>query len=229
MIKISNVPCGYQHLFDKKDMVFVLLHKLLDNEQYRDYYLNKKIKQKLICLDNSCYELGESLDKKQLLLWANKLQKAHPEATVEIIIPDSYKNKEKTLKMMKSFLEEKESKKFKLMSVPQGVNDKELLDCLDEMLSIDRINTIGLNKLWCKKTLQIAIWKVLSYRKDIHKLGLNNIAEWIIDDRIKDFIRSADSRRICQLILGKEDIWEENLTEEQCNIIKNMINEVDKW
>ena len=180
MIRISNVPCGYQHLFDKK-IVFVLLHKLIDNKKYRDYYMNHHNKFDLIILDNSAFELGESLDKKLLLYWASELKKKHPESMIEIIIPDSYGDKEKTLELMKDFLKTN-TNDFSLMAIPQGKNELELISCLNEMLNEPRIKCIGLNKLWSKDLLERIVKPIIERGRSIHRLGVKDLSDCVLNN-----------------------------------------------
>lgn len=225
MIRISNVPCGYQHLFDKK-IVFVLLHKLIDNKKYRDYYMNHHNKFDLIILDNSAFELGESLDKKLLLYWASELKKKHPESMIEIIIPDSYGDKEKTLELMKDFLKTN-TNDFSLMAIPQGKNELELISCLNEMLNEPRIKCIGLNKLWSKDLLERIVKPIIERGRSIHRLGVKDLSDWVLNN--SKLIRSTDSRILSKIVTGNLDPWEETLSEEQINILKRLVEEVDKW
>jgi len=222
MIKINKVPCGYQKEFDGNDIVFVLLHKLLENKEYRDFYINPKNKFNLITLDNSCYEFGKSLDKEKLFLWASNLKHNHPEAEIEIIIPDVYGNKNKTLGLMKEFIKDKRVEEYRLMAVPQGRDKDELIECFEEMEKYNEIDIVGINKLWNRKNLNMSISEC---KKDVHLLGLNNLKEWYYDyDGLN--IRSADSIKLTQLVTNVKNPWEEKLSDTQIKTLHNLIKEI---
>ena len=231
MLKINNVPCGYQHLFDKK-IVFILLHKLIDNKKYQDFYMDSNNKFDLIILDNSAFELGESLDKKLLMEWAHKLKKRHPESMIEVIIPDVYGDKEKTLELMKDFLK-MDTSGFNLMAIPQGKNELELIACLNEILKEPRIKCIGLNKLWDKSLLEKIVKPIIERGRSIHRLGVKDLSDWVLFN--SKLIRSTDSRILSKIVTGNDgtnqndDLWECSLSESQIEILRNLINEVDVW
>ncbi len=218
MIKINNVPCVNIKDIDN-EMEFILLHKLIDNEVYRNHYLNSGDTDKYFILDNSAFELKEGISDSLLMEWAVKV------VANEIIIPDVYGDKEKTLKLMNDFFEKHPSAPdiYTIQAVPQGKNEKELIECFEIMERDDRISVIGVNKLWNRKKLKDSIE---GCTKKIHLLGLNNIDEWNYDYGELD-IRSGDSRRLSQLILGKEDIWEDILTSIDLEILKRLIKEIN--
>lgn len=222
---MNGVPCGYQHIFDGED-VFILLHILIQNKEYRDFYMDKNNKFKLIILDNSAFELGKSMDKELLLDWGRQLKLVHPESIVEIIIPDSYGNKIETLELMDDFLKYYDPT-FQYMAVPQGSNIGELNECLKVMLEDKRISTIGINKLWSREHISSNMWKIVLAEKFIHKLGVNNLTDWNIKE-LKN-IRSFDSRILSKIVTGNEDPWHEVLNNTQIKILKRLIEEVNGW
>lgn len=213
MIKINQVPCKYTAQFPT-EMEFILLHKLLDNKKYRSYFIKNKNNDKYKILDNSAFELGESLDGELLIKWAKKIN------ANEIIIPDSYSNKEKTLQLMDEFLNKYKNKikKYKLQAVPQGKNQEELDECCLIMLDNPKIDIIGLNKLWNRKEIRVT--------EKNHILGTNNLLEMGYPNL--QSARSIDSRVVSKIITGKEDPWEEKLTKQQLIILQNLIDEVNK-
>ena len=233
VIFIPNVPCKYQHLIESQRHQFILLHKLIDNEEYRNHYLKlSEKKDKLntkyyFILDNSAYEMGESMNAELLLEWAEKLN------VDEIIIPDVYKNMNKTLEYFYKYSKDERFLKYKLMGVPQGSNEQEYTFCLMSMLAEDKVKVIGLNKIkkrdlslikTMKQIERIPIYK----NKEFHMLGTNNLFEWGLMREIPE-IRSADSRVLAKMITGVDDIWEEELNKTQLKNLKNLINEVKKW
>lgn len=219
MIIINNVPTEYTAEFPC-EMDFILPHKLINDENYKNYYVNK-LDDVYKILDNSVFELGESLNPHILFNWA-ALVNAH-----EIIIPDVYGDMKKTLRAMEDFLDEKESNRYNLMAVPQGKNQEELIMCLHVMVKNPRIYSIGFNKLWDRKTWEGYIQQTVKY-KQVHLLGTNKLSDWVLG--CADIIRSADSRVLSKLVTGTDsEVWEQKLNNTQKQILHNLINEVYQW
>ena len=74
---ILQTPIGFEYLSQNPKFSFILLH-LLKNKKYKEYYLKQNTYR---ILDNSCYELGESLDSDILMKEAKELN------VNEVIIP----------------------------------------------------------------------------------------------------------------------------------------------
>lgn len=221
---IPNVPCKYQYLLKDNKTQFILLHKLIDNQEYLNYYLNNKFEY--ILLDNSAFELGESMDGNLLMQYAKKLK------VNEIIIPDVYRDKDKTLQLTNEFIEknwmECQINNIKMMGVPQGKDENELFNCLIEMLYNTHIKVIGLNKLWKRdyKTLQSIIYLCLKANKEVHFLGTKNLLDWGLIKSL-DGVRSADSRILTKLVSGVDNMWEITLSYEEIAILGNFIKEIN--
>lgn len=218
MIIINNVPCEVVELFPS-EIEFILLHKIIDNEHYREYHLKQKDSTKYKILDNSAFELGAGLDDELLLEWAVKLN------VNEIIIPDVYGDKEKTLVLMREFFSKHPECPFKLQVVPQGKNQEELFDCYHQMINHVKVDVIGINKLWNRKALKNTLSRTI---KPIHLLGVNSISEWFYDYGDLN-IRSADSRVLSKIVLGTEDIWECEVGDEQLFLLSHLIEDFEKW
>ena len=223
MIKfITLVPCGYQKDLPNKDIDLILLHKLIDNKEYLDYYENIYKGYKI--LDNSAFELGEGLDSELLLKYAEKI-KAN-----EIIIPDAYGDKDKTIKLFNDFEKKylkKENFNYKIMVVPQGKDEKDYDKCLKYFINKKNINTIGINKLFKRNNsnkLSNLINEIKKNKKEIHFLGCNDILDYSMLALFSEEIRSADSRIISKYITEDSDVWECNLTPTQISDIKWLIN-----
>ena len=224
MYIIPTVPCGYQNEFNKDYYYdFILLHKILDNEKYRSYYQDRDKKHaQYVILDNSCFELrGKGIDEDILMKWAYLLH------VNEIILPDVFRNPRETIKVIDKFLFNHGVVHidFKFQVVPQGKDYKERMQCLDTLLEYNEIGCIGLNKLWSIPEIVVACQKIKEKNKEIHKLGTNfSFGEWY---KLPQTVRSADSRILTKLVTGQEDIWEEKLDNKQCNILHNIISELN--
>jgi hypothetical protein len=222
MVKlINNVPCKYVDQF-KTDIEFILLHKILDNKKYREYYVKQKNNGKYKILDNGAFELGKGISDNTLLEWAVKLN------VNEVIAPDTFKDKDDTLAKLYSFLFAFPA--FKIQAVPQGNNQKELMECLESMLQFTHIDVIGFNKLWDRHSLlfEEAVRRVYSMGKEVHLLGVNNLSEWVNIFK-SQHIRSADSRILSKIVSGQEDTWEVVLDNNQLRILKRLHQEILMW
>ena len=71
-VKISHeIPISIidEHQDFISDYMFVLLHKILEDKEYANLALEFSDHGEIIYLDNSCFELGESLDNELLYEW----------------------------------------------------------------------------------------------------------------------------------------------------------------
>lgn len=224
MVKlINNVPCEYVDKFDT-DIEFILLHKILDNEKYRNYYIEHCNAPKYKILDNGAYELGKGLSNNILLEWAIRLK------VDEVIAPDDFRDKDKTLDKLRLFLKHKDSKRFKIQAVPQGRNYNELIECYKEMMNIPEVKVIGFNKLWNRydESFQNLLSMTKTLGKEVHLLGVNSLRDWVELYNNRD-IRSADSRILSKIVSGQDDTWEVRLTADQYTILKVLHKEVMAW
>jgi hypothetical protein len=118
-----------KHEYEINDYTYVLLHKLIEDEAYAAAVMDirKTDPLRLIYLDNSCYELGASLDNKLLKLWSDK-------ASADIVIlPDVLGNRGQTLSRTFEYLDEYPQAAVYGMAVAQGSNPDELIDCYAEL------------------------------------------------------------------------------------------------
>lgn len=131
-IKISHeVPLSLMEQSKQfNDYDYCLIHLLDKYPQYREYFLANK-GERFTIMDNSAYELGESLSDDLLIHHAKEI---NPNI---LIIPDVMHNFKKTLDRTESFLESYEKSGLKnsnpnmmLMAVVQGKNLQEFCQCL---------------------------------------------------------------------------------------------------
>jgi len=118
-----------KHEYEINDYTYVLLHKLIEDEAYAAAVMDirKTDPLRLIYLDNSCYELGASLDNKLLKHWSDK-------ASADIVIlPDVLGNRGQTLSRTFEYLDEYPQAAVYGMAVAQGSNPDELIDCYAEL------------------------------------------------------------------------------------------------
>lgn len=125
MVKISHeIPLSLvdKHQSSISDYMFVLLHKCMEDKDYLQKAIDYKLSGGELFLDNSCFELGESLDNDVLYEYYNKL---NPDI---VIIPDVLGDKDRTLERSIQFL-----KDYPIinnaMAVAQGSTPDELIEC----------------------------------------------------------------------------------------------------
>ncbi len=116
-------------------------------------------------LDNSAFELGDSIPLEQVLEAADVIK------ADEIVLPDIYKNNDSFFKTLSALTELKDSN-YKLAAVAQGKDIYYLQLFLDLLLDIERIDTIMLPK-WSYQHRK-ALTDVINFKntkKEIHWLG----------------------------------------------------------
>lgn len=188
----------------------LLTHLALSNSAYRDYgkYLSCR---SYTILDNSLIELqGKALGIAEVCDMAEAMN------VDEIILPDVFCNKDKTIVAYKdaiNYLAKRYENKripFKIMAVAQGATIKEFEECFRFFDTCALVDTIGIPKACTKLHPQGRpyfeyLWEESS--KDIHLLGL-----WYSFTELKEYkkpglIRSVDT---CQKsFLIKNDLnWD---------------------
>lgn len=234
MYYIPTVPCGHQEWFNSYySMDFILLHKLLDNSSYRQYYENKSLSRvvegrhsQYWILDNSAFELGESVSSEVLVEWMLRL------GVDEVVLPDCYESKEATIKKSSDFISKYGDllfeKNITMQAVPQGKDSEELIDCLSFFEeNLPSSGVLGINKLW--RVNRILNIRDYTYRP-LHKLGVKDFKEWmtlpsLIDGHLSDSLfRSCDSRILTKIVTGQEDCWEVWLRDNERRILKTLID-----
>jgi hypothetical protein len=125
MIKISHeVPkCLLTASPEFNDYDYCLPHLLDQDEEYLQYFLDAKSKDRYITMDNSLHELGQAYDHKRLLHW---IQEIEPD---EFIVPDVWMKSAQTVAQAKYWLQFKYPKKTKITAVVQGEDKKSALMC----------------------------------------------------------------------------------------------------
>lgn len=193
-MKVANIlPTSYMSLTIGRDYNMLLTH-LTEDPTYVDNAL--KLRGYKI-LDNSAYELGESLNTKTLIK-AAKAVKAD-----EVILPDVLKDGKRTLIRTMDSIEEIAAalSGVKLMAVPQGKDIEEWLECYTELIKLP-IHVIGINKFthdymlggrlkFCKSLKECGL--VLP-NLEYHLLGLpEDISEIRNQAKYNEWIRGVDT------------------------------------
>lgn len=127
-----------KHHDEFNDYLYVLLHLYLKNDRYREFCKNY---QGMVILDNSCYELGESMDNQLLFDAAIDLE---PDF---VILPDKLNFFVATCERSEAFVNSYRDKlpaKTQMMGIIQGKNDQELIDAYNWMYKHLNIRAFGI-------------------------------------------------------------------------------------
>ena len=157
------------------DYMYVLLHKMLEDPVYAKKALDYKNKKngRMVYLDNSCYELGASLDCALLYEWCEKL---NPDI---VVLPDVLGNADGTLQQTYDFLDRYPHVATYGMAVAQGDSPRELIDCYASMRDFRTVDD-----------------------QYIEMLGIPFVFSWVEKDAAKqaaeriNLLELMDSRRI---------------------------------
>ena len=110
-----------QHLIN--DYVFALLHKAIEDKEYLDSIIKYKEQGGFVILDNSCFELGASLDNNLLYEYYLKVK---PDV---VVLPDVLGNYSLTSKRTTAFLKDYPETLPHAMAVIQGSSVNQMIDC----------------------------------------------------------------------------------------------------
>jgi len=195
---IVSVPNSFLLGYSSYFMALTHLIEQGDSEYISTFKELARRPDNIVILDNSIIELKETLNLDQLIK-AAELIGAH-----EIIIPDTLKDAEKTLKTLRECIPEIPTK-YNIFAVPQGRNYGEWISCYDEIANIPRVHTIGIPKLideWSMEyqtnSNRTRVLQTMNRRKSTrkdkphHLLGLNHISDLSV---AKDYtwIRGCDT------------------------------------
>jgi len=179
-------------------------------EKYPEYKEFAKNSGGYKILDNSLIELGEAVELDRVVKAAEEI------SADEIILPDSFLNKNETLKKVIESLEwlhayEKAGgKKFKKMAVVHGENERDWFKCFQLINTIDYIDVIGIPKVTHKlhsKGRPYFVNKILDKtNKEIHLLGIWCDFTELEYIRYPKRIRSVDSSLVPLYIKNKRDL-----------------------
>tara|TARA_R110000803_G_scaffold105722_1_gene173917 strand:+ start:959 stop:1765 length:807 start_codon:yes stop_codon:yes gene_type:complete len=105
------------------DYMFVLLHKVLEDPAYAAVVDRYQARHGIIYLDNSCYELGESMSNETL---RHCFDIIGPDV---LVLPDVLGDKDKTIERSTQFLKMNPDVITSAMAVIQGSSVREMSEC----------------------------------------------------------------------------------------------------
>ena len=184
-------------LFSRHDFVsdypYVLCHLLLEgtkhyDKEYAEFYKEKLKDHKFSVLDNSLFELGDSIDYKKLYKYGEEYKPSH------LILPDCLHNAEITKERALTYLKEFKSTP-KLIGVVQGKNYKEIEDMVKFFCNLPEVDIIAIpfdimktsipedlseeeKKVWRVGIVKNYVIPNLTNKKKLHLLGCATVFEF---------------------------------------------------
>lgn len=229
-MKICNIlPLSYNELMYKEEMVMLLAHLSVNNEFYS---INAKNHSNYKIMDNSIIELGKAFSLKSLIKEAIKCE------ANEIILPDSFRDGEKTIKLVNKSVKYLKKKhligKFKLMAVCQGKTFEEFENTFKILNDIKEIDVIGIPKVTTKDfKSRMNLYNIFSKTsKQIHLLGCWDSFEELklLNKEQLSKIRSMDTCLLSLLSKNLEvkSVFDKKRPVESINFYTSTIN-IDKY
>ena len=125
MIKISHeVPLKtLEESRNFNDYDYCLLHLALKYPSYKQFYIDSVQMGREVLLDNSLFELGDSLPLEKVAQGVIDIQ---PEW---VVVPDCLNNAQKTMSRFKEWMSYYKDLKVKTIGVVQGASEEELIAC----------------------------------------------------------------------------------------------------
>lgn len=183
---ISDYPYALGHLLDK-------------DKQYSDFYLKKFSQSKFSILDNSAFELGESIDSEEYLTKIKKYKPSH------FILPDKLHDMKATIQMSSVFMSKIDNSCGYPIGVLQGHTFQELIACYSIYIGMgvryiaipfDCIKDSDWNTvryLFFKEFIRCEGRHVQNNAVCIHFLGLQNPSELLLYGEELKYITSIDT------------------------------------
>ena len=123
------------------DYQFVLLHKILEDKDYAEMVCEFAGCGEFTYLDNSCFELGESLDNDILYDWYERLEPNY------VVLPDVLGDKKRTLERSLEFANDYPITSTHAMPVVQGSTPDEMIECYNAFIEYGEEKAGG-GQLW---------------------------------------------------------------------------------
>lgn len=178
MLVSHEVPiCLLEESHNFNDYDYCLLHLTYTHKKYKDYYINAINHGRKVLLDNSLFELGDSLNNDE---FAKGILELNP---TWYVVPDCLNNKNETINRFKDFKKRYNYLKGIDIGVVQGSSLKDLVDCYKFMSkNASKIaipfDSLGFNDLFSEYELEsyptLVKWQK-GRQRFIHYLYSNNI------------------------------------------------------
>lgn len=207
MLISHEVPlCLLELSRDWNDYDYALLHMIMENEEYEQFYKDSIEMGREVILDNSIIELGAAMDIDTV---AEGVKRIHP---TYVVVPDSFANAAETMDWFDKWELKYKDLDVKTIGVVHGDSYEELVTCYKYMSEHADVISIPFGlRYWTEicdnEDWNVSIRKSCGRRMFIHKLVDNGIWDyskphhllgcncpWEFDDQFyRDHIRSIDT------------------------------------
>jgi len=122
------------------DFDYCLVHMCERDPEYLQFYIDRAKKGRIIFLDNSVFELGESVTADFLLKYARMINPTH------IVPPDVLHNGPATVASVENFIArmKEERLEYKIIAVAQGKTEQEYFDCYSTLVNNPGVSVIAI-------------------------------------------------------------------------------------
>jgi len=185
-----------EELSSLQDYDFALVH-LFDYPEYKEYFKRSKKYGRKIYIDNSAYELGDSVSREVLVAAAK-------EFLPNVIIAPDYRDVSRTISETKKFIDSIRrgvTANIEIGGVVRGEDTQEVLRCYDELCHLDLdlicipfdVN-FGTEENMALRRLSLINYLVVNRKieRKIHLLGSSRVEEFLFY-RTFNFIVSCDT------------------------------------
>lgn len=137
-IKIAHeAPVSIVKEIDKiTDYSYFLVHLFEENEEYLNWAKEVVNQGRECILDNSIFELGIAFDTESYVRWIKEIKPTY------YIIPDSLENKDKTIELFNTFINNYKDLPGKTIAVAQGKTYEDFCDCYSYL--VDKVDKIAI-------------------------------------------------------------------------------------
>lgn len=200
MIKINHeVPLKYLDAdLWFNDYEYALAHNFSDLN-YIDHF-RKAIKTgRTVYLDNSAFELGESVSARDLMACLDRLG-----GSAYVFLPDAVGDSERTLSLSSNFANKLKATNCPMWGVIQGQSNEEVDHCLKEMVKITHNIALPYRGPDRYEFVVRNIEFIRANSIKVHLLGVNTLSNLIPLGVYSDIITSVDTS--LPVVLGFKDI-----------------------
>lgn len=194
---IVSIP-HLQQYATKSDMHLTLVHLFEKYDKYTKFYVKRRALGDYVILDNSCFELGESVSIERIIAVIEYL---NPQ---EVVSPEISDNIEEYRKLISEFRDRLNKVYYVglVQAVLKGRTKEELIKCYHMLVNHPAVDVIGLPiemvKICSRTSFLIDLLKIddkLVFKKYHHFLGLLDPVELNLctDNHFRGLIRSCDS------------------------------------
>jgi hypothetical protein len=124
----------------KSNFHLILPHLVRTHPEYKSFYKECAEKGDFVLLDNSIFELGYSLDKRELLEVAEDVHAS------EVVAPEVWHNKKETTGLVEDFIQYHQAKKsnIRILAMATGETEEEIIESFFYYNTHPNIDSLGL-------------------------------------------------------------------------------------